>query len=238
MQKQPLKAHCAPAVLLSATMMAQLALADGTNFSTLYTFQVANAATGASPDGSQPDTRPVLGTGNTVYGMTYTGGVNGNGVIYRYDLGSGQYTVLHTFSALDGNGFNSDGATPGVALTRGPLPRCTSDRLAVYRYAHMPRVFKDQRQINSADLPDARARLGLLQLPSRPRPSGRAALSWLMAFLRYGERLASSELGVRRARRYLPQLPRYAAATRCQPVYELVWMPARIPTTHRCRYVA
>ncbi len=38
------------------------------------------------------------------------------------------------------------------------------DRLAVYGYAHMPRVFKGQRQIKSSDLPDARMRLALLQL--------------------------------------------------------------------------
>jgi uncharacterized repeat protein (TIGR03803 family) len=114
------KSYGALAVLLLSTITAHVALADGSAFSTLYTFQVANAVTGASPDGSQPDTRPVLGPGNTVYGMTYTGGVNGNGVIYRYDLGSGEYTVLHTFSALDDNGFNADGANPGVALTRGP----------------------------------------------------------------------------------------------------------------------
>ncbi len=38
------------------------------------------------------------------------------------------------------------------------------DRLAVYGYAHMPQVFKGQRQIKSADLPDARTRLALLQL--------------------------------------------------------------------------
>jgi oxygen-independent coproporphyrinogen-3 oxidase len=38
------------------------------------------------------------------------------------------------------------------------------DRLAVYGYAHMPRLFRAQRQIRSSDLPDAPARLGLLQL--------------------------------------------------------------------------
>src|ERR1035441_5565013 len=38
------------------------------------------------------------------------------------------------------------------------------DRLAVYGYAHMPHVFKAQRQIRSAELPDAAARLALLQL--------------------------------------------------------------------------
>jgi oxygen-independent coproporphyrinogen-3 oxidase len=38
------------------------------------------------------------------------------------------------------------------------------DRLAVYGYAHMPRIFKGQRQIKATDLPDARLRLSLLQL--------------------------------------------------------------------------
>jgi uncharacterized repeat protein (TIGR03803 family) len=95
------------------------AIADGLQFSVLHTFDVADALTGASQTGSQPDTRPVLGADGAVYGMTYTGGVNGNGVIYRYDSESGKYSVLHTFGALDANGANSDGANPGVALTRG-----------------------------------------------------------------------------------------------------------------------
>lgn len=38
------------------------------------------------------------------------------------------------------------------------------DRLAVYSYAHLPELFKAQRQIDAADLPDAATKLGLLQL--------------------------------------------------------------------------
>jgi len=38
------------------------------------------------------------------------------------------------------------------------------DRLAVYGYAHMPRVFKAQRQIAPGELPDPALRLSLLQL--------------------------------------------------------------------------
>lgn len=38
------------------------------------------------------------------------------------------------------------------------------DRLAVYGYAHIPQAFKAQRQIRSEELPDAAARLALLQL--------------------------------------------------------------------------
>ena len=96
------------------------ARADGKKFSALYTFEAPAPDTFTSLLGSQPDTRPVLGPWNNVYGMTFDGGVNGNGVIYRFDLKSHQYTVLHTFSALDANGNNEDGANPGVALTRGP----------------------------------------------------------------------------------------------------------------------
>jgi uncharacterized repeat protein (TIGR03803 family) len=108
------------ATLLLAATSASSALADAAKLSVLYTFEVANPNTGASQLGSQPDTRPVLGRDHAVYGMTYTGGVNGNGVIYRYDLRSHEYSVLHTFGALDANGANEDGANPGVALTRGP----------------------------------------------------------------------------------------------------------------------
>src|ERR1039457_7466305 len=82
------------ALLLAATT-ASSAFADGVKFSVLYTFEVANPSTGASQLGSQPDTRPVLGPNHSVYGMTYIGGVNGNGAIYRFDLQSRKYTVLH-----------------------------------------------------------------------------------------------------------------------------------------------
>lgn len=92
----------------------------GASFSVLYAFPPAALNTLISPFGSQPDTRPVLGPGNAIYGMTIEGGVNGTGVVYRYDLHSNRYTVLHAFSALDANGDNQDGAYPGVALTRGP----------------------------------------------------------------------------------------------------------------------
>jgi len=120
MTSQWLKSCGALVALLLAATMASSALADGTKFSVLYTFEVANATTGASQLGSQPDTRPVLGPDHSLYGMTYTGGVNGNGVIYRFELRSHKYSVLHTFGALDATGANDDGANPGVALTRGP----------------------------------------------------------------------------------------------------------------------
>jgi oxygen-independent coproporphyrinogen III oxidase len=38
------------------------------------------------------------------------------------------------------------------------------DRMAIYGYAHMPAMFKAQRRIHAADLPDAAGRLALLRL--------------------------------------------------------------------------
>ena len=108
------------AFLLLATVTMSCAFASDVNFSVLYAFEAPDPTTLASPLGSQPDTLPVLGRDGAVYGMAYDGGSYGNGVIYRFDLESQRYTVLHTFSALDSNGNNEDGANPGVALTRGP----------------------------------------------------------------------------------------------------------------------
>jgi uncharacterized repeat protein (TIGR03803 family) len=93
---------------------------DNAKFSTLYKFDAPAANTFTSPQGSQPDTLPAVGPDGAIYGMTGVGGQYGNGVVYRFDPHSHEYTVLHAFSALDANGENTDGATPGMALTRGP----------------------------------------------------------------------------------------------------------------------
>ena len=107
------------ALLITAATLPS-AVAGGPTFSTLYKFEAPAATTFTSPLGSQPDTLPVVGPDGAIYGMTSVGGQYGNGVIYRFDRDTHQYTVLHTFSALNANGENADGATPGMALTRGP----------------------------------------------------------------------------------------------------------------------
>lgn len=53
-----------------------------------------------------------------------------------------------------------DGFSQTLATVLGARP----DRLAIYGYAHMPGLFKAQRQIRSADLPDPRVRVSLLGL--------------------------------------------------------------------------
>lgn len=52
----------------------------------------------------------------------------------------------------------------GFAATLDTVAQMRPDRVAVYGYAHLPQLFKPQRQIEAVDLPDAETRLALLQL--------------------------------------------------------------------------
>ena len=54
-----------------------------------------------------------------------------------------------------------------VATMRATLDKVVAaspDRIAVYHYAHMPHLFKPQRRINEADMPDSDTKLRMLQL--------------------------------------------------------------------------
>lgn len=52
----------------------------------------------------------------------------------------------------------------GFARTLDTVVAMRPDRLAIYGYAHLPQLFKPQKQIDAAELPSAEAKLGLLQL--------------------------------------------------------------------------
>ena len=52
----------------------------------------------------------------------------------------------------------------GFARTLDIVTDMRPDRIAVYSYAHLPQLFKPQRQLNADDLPDAETKLSLLQL--------------------------------------------------------------------------
>ncbi|HKO88647.1 MAG TPA: oxygen-independent coproporphyrinogen III oxidase [Burkholderiales bacterium] len=53
------------------------------------------------------------------------------------------------------------------ATTLAKVLQLAPDRIALYNYAHLPTLFKPQRRINEADLPDAATRVELLQLAVR-----------------------------------------------------------------------
>jgi oxygen-independent coproporphyrinogen-3 oxidase len=52
----------------------------------------------------------------------------------------------------------------GFGRTLDTVIAMRPNRLAVYSYAHMPHMFKPQKQINADELPSAEVKLGLLQL--------------------------------------------------------------------------
>ncbi|HEX6398813.1 MAG TPA: oxygen-independent coproporphyrinogen III oxidase, partial [Steroidobacteraceae bacterium] len=52
----------------------------------------------------------------------------------------------------------------GFGRTLDIVTESRPDRIAIYGYAHMPQIFKAQTQIEESDLPDASAKLALLQL--------------------------------------------------------------------------
>ena len=52
----------------------------------------------------------------------------------------------------------------GFARTLDVVAEMRPDRFAVYSYAHLPELFKAQRQIQAEDLPDPETKLALLQL--------------------------------------------------------------------------
>jgi oxygen-independent coproporphyrinogen III oxidase len=52
----------------------------------------------------------------------------------------------------------------GFARTLETVIAMRPDRLAVYSYAHLPQMFKAQRQLDASALPDAETKLALLQL--------------------------------------------------------------------------
>jgi len=52
----------------------------------------------------------------------------------------------------------------GFARTLDTVIKVRPDRIAVYSYAHLPEMFKAQRQIEAEDLPTPETKLGLLQL--------------------------------------------------------------------------
>jgi oxygen-independent coproporphyrinogen-3 oxidase len=80
----------------------------------------------------------------------------------------------NVIEACRANGFRSinvdliyglPGQNPeGFARTLDTVTELRPNRIAVYGYAHLPDLFKPQRQINAADLPSPETKLGLLEL--------------------------------------------------------------------------
>ena len=73
---------------------------DGTGFMTLHTFTRLDALE-HNGDGFGPQAG-LVGTGNTVYGTTYEGGLLGNGTVFAVNMDGLEFTNLHNFTVSDG----------------------------------------------------------------------------------------------------------------------------------------
>ncbi|MBI5684959.1 MAG: hypothetical protein HZC54_07750 [Verrucomicrobia bacterium] len=78
---------------------------DGSGYTTLHSFA------GGKDDGSYPFGEVTL-AGSALYGMTYKGGGNDKGVIFKINTDGTGYANLHTFGSND-----DDGASPYGSLT-------------------------------------------------------------------------------------------------------------------------
>jgi uncharacterized repeat protein (TIGR03803 family) len=84
---------------------------------TLHSFSaLSNGSYGTNSDGATPRSTLVQARDGGLYGATYAGGANGNGVVFKITT-LGALTVVYTFSATDGQGFNADGTSPIGGLT-------------------------------------------------------------------------------------------------------------------------
>ncbi|HZT43703.1 MAG TPA: choice-of-anchor tandem repeat GloVer-containing protein [Chthonomonadaceae bacterium] len=81
----------------------------------LYTFSPLDANQ-HNADGANPQSI-IQGADGNFYGVATSGGVNGSGTVFKITR-DGHLALLHTFSALDSNGYNADGAYP-LALIQG-----------------------------------------------------------------------------------------------------------------------
>jgi uncharacterized repeat protein (TIGR03803 family) len=95
---------------------------NGGGFSVLWNFSAGeNNSLGnlTNADGIDPEAGLVL-AGTNLYGTTYSGGVWGNGTVFKLNTNGAGFTVLRSFSAGNTNAFgiytNADGASPEAGL--------------------------------------------------------------------------------------------------------------------------
>ena len=82
---------------------------DGNNYTNIHEFS------GADDNGEYPRDSVIL-SGNTLYGMTGSGGSAGRGVVFKINTDGSEYTNLHNFAGDDFIGGNDDGNGPAGSL--------------------------------------------------------------------------------------------------------------------------
>jgi uncharacterized repeat protein (TIGR03803 family) len=87
---------------------------DGSGFTNVYSFTALDEM-GINNDGANPVAALFL-SGNTLYGTAANGGNSGAGAVFAVNTDGSDFTNLYSFTALDENGINNDGASPEGSL--------------------------------------------------------------------------------------------------------------------------
>ena len=89
---------------------------DGNDYSVLHYFTSTDSLPGTNADGAFP-VGDLISNGNILYGTTYTGGNQGNGVVFTMNTDGSNYVILHNFTETDPDTFaNADGANSESSL--------------------------------------------------------------------------------------------------------------------------
>jgi len=89
-------------------------MTNGTFFTVLHTFAAGSGYDFTNIDGANPVGELML-SGNTLYGTTDVGGLNGDGTIYGLCTNGMRFATVHSFTSLISNS-NNDGAYPTGGL--------------------------------------------------------------------------------------------------------------------------
>lgn len=104
---------------------------NGSGFTVLHHFAATDPVTGTNSEGAWPCATLSL-SGNVLYGSASGGGTGAAGAVFSVNTTSGQFTAVHSFTALASDGTNTDGAFPvapvvqlgsslyGTAFSGGP----------------------------------------------------------------------------------------------------------------------
>jgi uncharacterized repeat protein (TIGR03803 family) len=90
---------------------------NGGEFAPLYSFSETNAD-GVNADGASPEAALNI-SGNQLYGVASYGGTGGTGTIFALNTNGSGFVTLYSFSQIDTNGLNSDGALPDDLILAG-----------------------------------------------------------------------------------------------------------------------
>ena len=84
---------------------------NGLGFTALHHFTPIDAVTATNTDGASPAATLILSS-NLLYGTASAGGAGAAGTVFSLSTNGTQFITVHSFTALAGNGTNTDGAFP------------------------------------------------------------------------------------------------------------------------------